>query len=226
MESNILQILDTSFESFRNSDMTVDNLNDELTYYESLIPKFFSKTGEEQGIRKMYEGVEEKSERTLTCVDVTRSIPIYDEYLEGMTQYIKDIKESGFDEDANLETLQATFESVKDKDSLFIDSLFGGATNKQEEMSVKEAAENIECLIEFIPHIQSMKQLCESVTEGVDKEPDGVKKELLNKTISMMIESVANYSYSMVKTIFETYDNIMSTLDAEEIPAEPDFRLI
>ena len=60
------------YESFKLKEPTIDNLIDELSYYESSIPEFFSKNGEATGIRNMYSGIHEMMEngidKSIKCI--------------------------------------------------------------------------------------------------------------------------------------------------------------
>ena len=88
------------YESFKLKEPTIDNLIDELSYYESSIPEFFSKNGEATGIRNMYSGIHEMMEngidKTIKCVDINKSNAIYVEYMDGMIKFINDIKNLNF----------------------------------------------------------------------------------------------------------------------------------
>lgn len=227
MESNYLEILDTSFESFKNSNLSVEDLKDELSYYESLIPEFFSKKGEAEGIHKMYDDVTNESTKTVDCVDVRKSSNIYEEYLEGMMTFINDIRHINIQND-NVEFDQFTekFDTAKKNDSIFIQSIFGGNINSKQTVPIKEATDNVEFLIDFIPKISSMKSQCTALATEMAKEKNDLKKGLLEKSVTMMIESVGNYCYSTIKSIFETYTDIIDTLATEQVVNTEEFKLV
>ena len=59
---------------------------------------------------------------------------------------------------------------ARDKDSLFVNSLYGGNLNKSVDTLVSEATTNVEFLIDFIPQLKELKEKCESVHSLITDE--------------------------------------------------------
>ena len=131
------------------------------------------------------------------------------EYVEGMTSFITEIGSKQFTaEESDLGEYHEKLGVAKEKDSDFINSIYGGSLNKPESMPIKEAVENIEYLIDFIPEIGSIHDKCVTLKDTYE----GMDNNILNESLSMLYESVENYCYSTVSSIASTYHNIKKTL--------------
>lgn len=216
-EKTFLNELTSHYEAFKEKDASIESLVNEIEYYESFIPEFFSKNGEAEGIRNMYSGVrtmmESNQEKTINCVEITKSSDIYFEYMDGMIQFINDIKNLNTVNDENsLASFTEKFNSAKDKDALFIESLYNGKLNEPSDMVLSEAVTNIEFLIDFIPNLKTMKSNCLTVQEAVKEVDDMTKQSLLNNCANMLCESVNNFCYSTIKAVVDTYNGINDVL--------------
>lgn len=198
-----------------NSNISIDSLVDNMKFYESFIPEFFSKNGESDGIKSVYSAIKENmvNEKSIISSDITKSGYIYKEYMEGMISFINDISNTVMTESVNdLNTYKEKFEKAKEKDSLFIDSLYNGKLNEQLEMPLSEAVCNIEYLIDFIPELTIMKNQCVDLNESFNDIKESDKKSLINNSLNMLYESVDNFCYSTIKNIITTYSNIYDKL--------------
>lgn len=217
----VLENLQSKYQEFKGLETNVENLNSMLDFYESCIPAFFFKgeNGEADNIKKIYKVVNESEDiqsKKILSIDINECGHIYMEYVDGMVQFINDIKNSTPNDTVNLETFQEKFDIAKSNDSLFIESLFNGDINKFTEMPVSEALVNVEYLIDFIPQIKSLKSRCDTMQESVSDELPGFKNDLLSYTMNMLFESVNNYCYNTLKTVFETYNDIYEAVIASE----------
>lgn len=225
-----LSILDDNFNDFKKENITIERLNDEISYFESFIPDFFSKNGEADGIRKVYSGIRENlnSENTINCMDINRASKIYNEYMEGMVTFINDIKNVDIVTESNeLTDYSEKFSNVKANSNIFIESLFNGGYCPYEDTVLSEAVANIECLIEFIPELSTIKNICNSLGESVTECTQPEKTELLKNSIDLLYESVCDYCYSTIRNIVSTYYDINSSLFEESTTETTDevFRL-
>lgn len=198
-----------------------------LDYYESFIPEFFSSNGEAVGIRTMYENIKEDmevvvGESTIHAIDVNKGSYMYDEYLEGMIQFIKELKSCDVIQESDQSIYVDKLNTAKKNDSIFIESLFGGKLNSIEEMPVSEAVTNVEFLIDFIPKIKEMKTQC-----SVLNESSTYGNALLNDSMVMLFESVNNYCYSTLKNIVKTYEDIHTVFSPvpQHKDTEPTYKL-
>lgn len=222
-----LQGFTDHYEAFKDQNKSIDNLIDEISYYESFIPEFFSRNGEAEGIKDMYSKIhvmmEEGTEKTVQCVDISKSNEIYTEYVEGMIKFINDIKGIS-STGATFESFEEKFENAKSKDHIFIESLYDGSINAMEDMKLSEVVENVEFLIDFIPTLKTMKTNCCMVKESVEGVKDENIQKLLNDCTTMLCESVNNFCYHTIKSVIDSYTLITESLnddgtnEQEEIP--------
>lgn len=208
--------LDSHHENFKTESQNIDSLIGSIEFYESFIPDFFSKTGEAKAIKEMYNGIKQTMdlERTVICSDVNAGAHIYREYMEGMISFINDIAQTVITESCDeLKTYEEKFEKAKQKDAMFIESLYDGKLTAKTETVLSEAVANVEFLIDFIPELQTMKKQCQSLYESFKDEQNEEKKSLLDGSLNMLFESVDNYCYSTISNIVSVYTDIQNTLN-------------
>lgn len=213
---SFLESIDSHHENFKTESKNIESLIKDIEFYESFIPNFFSCNGEAKGIKVMYESIRQNldNEKTVTCIDVNKSSHIYNEYIEGMMTFIKDIDHLVITENCDeINSYKEKFEKAKDKDSIFIESLYDGRLNEKIDMPLSEAVSNIEFLIDFISQLKTIKENCSSLYEIVINNKQETKKELLNESVNMLFESVDNYCYSTIKNIINIYSNIDDKLN-------------
>ena len=214
MSINYMKLLDDKHEELKSITETYDRVCEEIAFIESVIPEFFSNSGEGEGIRSMYKTIKVKMESPLydikvSCPDINRGSHIYNEYVEGMIQFIDDI--GTINESVELNAFEEKFTVARDKDNVFVNSLYGGNLNKSVDTLVSEATSNIEFLIDFIPQLKDLKSKCDLVHESV-MDDDSAKSKLFKESSDMLFESVSNYCYNTVKNIFECYTQIQDKI--------------
>ena len=222
-----LESLKTQHETFKNGEMTIESLLDNIACYESFIPEFFSKTGEADGIREMYTGIRNNldNEKTIMCIDINNTANIYNEYMEGMSKFITDITAIEITEATNeLTVFKENFNVAKQNDSIFIESLYDGKLKENEKMEVplSEAVANIEFLIDFIPQMSMIKESCISLYNSTKEQPNNDCAELVNDGLKMLFESVDKYCYSTISNIVTTYSDIKDKLFNENTEDDTD----
>lgn len=231
--NSFISALESQHETFKTEGVNIKSLVKNIEFYESYIPDFFSKNGEAAGIRNMYKAIRESMdcEKSVVCANIDCSANIYREYMEGMINFIFDISDATFTESCDeLKAYESKFEKAKTKDSLFIESLYGGKLNEKKEMVLSEAVANIEFLIDFIPELQTMKKQCKTLYESTKRETNEAKRTLLDESLVMLYESVENYCYSTISNIVDIYTDINTTLFDTKVkqqlaPSDTQFRL-
>ena len=219
---NYQEQLEANQELIREGKFTEEVFNNNIEFYESFIPEFFSKTGEAENIRKMYtELKKDKNEyKSINCISLTESATIYAEYIDGMTKFINDIQETEITESADaLTPFNEKFNNAKQNDSAFIESLFNGKLTEERDTVLTEAVSNVEFVIDFIDNIKDMKSRCDMIKESVNNDNE-VKKELLQNCYNMLCESVNNYCFNVLKSVINTYHNINDSLYSENKKSE------
>lgn len=217
MLSESIKVLDEKHEELKDLNSPYERVIEELTFIESFIPDFFSKNGEAEGIKKMYKDIHTMKENpykesNIESYDFSFGNHIYQEYIEGMSDFIRDI--AGIDDDTKLNDFSVKFETAKSKDYDFINSLFGGNLNKSKEIDITEASENIEFLIDFIPELKTFREHCEDFNTLYTNEGLNDKEKLLKSTLNLLFESVSEYCYLTTKNVLEAYSSIKTFLES------------
>ena len=212
--------LKSKYEEFKTLDTNIENLNMVLDFYESCIPEFFYKgeDGESENIKKIYNYIKENTDDkfVIETVDINECGHVYTEYMDGMIKFINELKDINQYDTENLSAYKSKFNIAKNNDSIFIESLFNGKIKETEEMTLTEAVKNVEYLIDFIPQIKSFKTTCELLQESV-LERDCFKNDLIEYSVNMLFESVNNYCFNTLNTVFETYNNISNHVFSKSI---------
>ena len=213
-------VLDDNYEKMQQESASIDRLNKEIEFFESFIPEFFSKNGEAQGIRDMYKGIRDNiaMESTITCLDLNKISEVYNEYMEGMIQFINDVNNlDTITESEEFSDYTEKFNNAKANADKFMETLYSGKSkySKFEDMVLSEAVMNIEHLIDFIPKMNEMKAICNNFNKMVKECTDEKKKTLLDDSVQLLYESVGAYSHSTISNIIETYSNINEALNTE-----------
>ena len=219
---NYQEQLESNQELIREGEFSQELFENNIAFYESFIPEFFSKTGEANNIRKMYKDLrQEKNEnKSISCISLTESATIYAEYIDGMTKFINDIKEIEITESTDdLVPFTEKFNNAKQNDSAFIESLFNGKLTEERDTVLTEAVSNVEFVIDFIDSIKDMKSRCNEIKESVNND-NQVKKELLQNCYNMLCESVNNYCFNVLKSVISTYNSINDSLYSENKKSE------
>ena len=219
---SFLDIIDSKRNGYVNETTCIETLTDELHNYRELIPEFFSKNGESKGIRSMYENMKnpEYESRTIISPDLNMSQKIYEEYVDGMVNFIKDLDRS-VTENSNVEKFEEKLNLAKKNDKIFVESLFGGENNSDIELSLNEAVQNLEILVDFIPKLDNIYNRCTTLKESVSSD-----NELVKESLNMLYESISNFCYNEVKNIMDTYYSINDIFTEEKVTIPQDFAFV
>lgn len=221
MVKNCEEILNQKYNELQKETDAYTRVESMITFIESFIPEFFSKDGEEKGIRSMYKDLHVAMEsvfydKKVPCVDIHHGFHIFKEYLEGMNAFISDVKEA--DGALEMESFEEKICSAREKDGLFIESLYGGSLNKVVDTELSEATSNIEFLIDFIPELKRMKETCKEYHESAIEEGD--KGRLIKESMDMLYDSISHYCYHTIENVITTYESIQRSLSGEDVTME------
>lgn len=212
--------LKSHHDKFLKKHKTLESFFHEMEFYESFIPKFFSKNGEADNIKNMYENIQydlaDHCEKHIDCIDANRCYDVYTEYMNGMKEFMNNILTC---DENNLKPFEEKMEIATSNDAAFISSLYKGNIENYAitEKPLSEAVSNIEFLIDFIPQLSVLKEHCEEMLNKiVDGNYDGEKEKLLIEGMDMMYSSIDEYCYGTLRTILEDYDKINDVLFKED----------
>lgn len=212
------------------TERSIDDLDAILTFYEAFIPDFFSKDGEADEIKNIYKKIKENGKDLyVQTIDLNKGSMIYQDYLDGMYQFIDDIFSISSKKNVeNNDEYEEKFERAKSNDSLFIKSLFGGSLNKSIEIPVEEAVSSVEYLIDFMGQIKEMRDRCKDSFNKYNAQGlvNSTDNNLLSSSIQMLLTSVEDYCYTTLITILSSYECIKKVLSNDMSKKEvPKFQL-
>ena len=113
---NYQELLESNQNYIKENDFSTESFEKNIEFYESFIPEFFSKTGEAQNIRNMYKELkkDKNEDKFINCISLTESATIYNEYIDGMSKFIDEIKETSINEsEDSLEPFTEKFNNAK-----------------------------------------------------------------------------------------------------------------
>lgn len=191
--------------------LTLEVFEDEINEYKELIPDFFSRDGESKGIRTVYEKTKDpsRSELKLNAIDLQVAESTYNEYLEGMIQFIKDIDKC-VTENTDYSEYEDKLNTAKCNDKLFIESIFGGKNNPEHEFTAEEVAKDLEILVDFIPKLDEVYKTCNKVEESVTSN-----NMLVLQSLSMMYESVSDFFCNEIKGAMNNYYKLYDAVNKD-----------
>lgn len=198
----------TAIKESHNS-KNFNTLKSELESYKSIIPEFFSRNGEAPGIRSMYEKINdfEYRDKNINAIDLFVAESVYDDYLNGMYTFVQDLNTAVITE-SDVNTYESKLNSAREKDSMFIESIFGGNLNGETQYNIREAAKDLEILINFIPKIDIFYSKSLVLSESMNSD-----NALVTNSVEMICESVSNYCYNVIKNVMNTYYKIMESFE-------------
>lgn len=208
--------IENAHNQFRSKDhLTLHDFVTQIRVYQDAIPTFFSKNGEADGIKEVYDYIEYESEdgpeKTIPCLDITKCNTVYEEYIKGMESFIMDIANSS--DEASNDKFQMKLEVAKKNDLSFIESLYQGRINgytiNQTPLSI--ALINVEFLIDFIPKLDKMVSDAQTINEVIVNHPNSDRK-LLQSSMDMYYKSIDQYCFSTLADIFYDYAAIYNAL--------------
>lgn len=201
------------FKSRNN--LTLHDFITQIGVYQQAIPDFFSKRGEADGIKEVYDYIEYEAEdgpeKTIPCLDITKCNNVYNEYIQGMESFIIDIAKSS--DQSATDKFKEKLDVAKKNDLEFIEALYQGRidgyTINQTPLSL--ALINVEFLIDFIPKLSKMINSAQTLNEVILQHPSGCK-ELIQPSMDMYYKSIDQYCFSTLADIFYDYSAIYNAL--------------
>lgn len=200
----------------------------ELEEFKTFIPKFFSEEpGSGNKIKELYSNINKiKNVDIHRCVMIEKSSKMYGEYMQGMYTYITSIIQQLWEKTPTEESIikiSSNLINVKSKDSMFIDSLFGGVNNPFILTHASEAIENIEFLIDFVPELNTvceiLKKLIALFTKlNIECTEESEICKLTWSNVFLFCESIRTYAYSVMVEVISTYYKLTEAYDYGKVP--------
>lgn len=191
----------------------IESIHNELSVYKTAIPNFFSSRGEADGIRKLYNELENRPNdiRIIPVIDLCVAGSIYSEYVSGMLEFIHDVfRLAPTCSDSHCVSYREKIQRAEQNNSIFIRSLFGGENNESSDKSLKDACGNIEYLIDFVKILDEFNQQCGALQ--VPATDDETMKTLIVDSVRLYFDSIGMYCSNVLECVFKTYDMICDSL--------------
>ncbi len=212
-----LEELENSFNSFAKkfSDEEIEKFTEyvtsEFNTYSGIIRNFF--TGKEDEIKNIYYSIRTNKYpyNKIKSVDVVQSRHMYLEYSAGMTEYMLRMTDLKNTDNVNVNTLSDNIALIRERDELFILSIFGGDKNPPIDEDLNSSMKNIEVLIDTNSDFNVFKT---NISNLVNKynSTDELYKSVVSKAVTVYVRSVRQYIYYCMKTILNCYMDIQDSL--------------
>jgi hypothetical protein len=210
-------------------DIIVKRFTDEMQGYKKMISQFFSRDVAERDIRKIYGMIENPNsvlfdrEKTVKCVDLEKTFEIFNEYNEGMIQFVSDIIESKTTTSEEiLSEFSDSLNKAKAKDKTFINTIFGGSYNPSKDCDINSALLNIEFMIKFRNVIDNMNTKFITLVDSVpNRKVDSLKYD----AILLLKNSITFFTYRMIRECAENFYHINECINSTPEKAVEKFQL-
>lgn len=203
-------------ENYNHLISSDDNICDVLTDYSNAAKKTFAKIDRtvisEVGIKA--------TPYTVMKVDLSKTRRIYEEYITGMINFIKDVS-SKFTSDTHdsdeFEAYETKINSAIENDGKFINDLFNGRIpdNPFGDMTAELLLANFR---EIIPAIDNKyifaNQSCEDFINSIENKDNVVVKQV----ISLFTGSLRTFTRQYIETAFDCYDIIANNGPVSDKP--------
>lgn len=200
----LVQVIQESV-MFDKSDV-IDNVTDTVEQYQDELFCFI-KTNKDK-IKEIYNVIKSGKVTKMVpdVVDITGILNSYNEYLDSMLSYFKEITDSAskFSDDANGK-LSEKMLMMQKKDCTFFDTLVCS-----EEVSISDAMKNIEIIEDFKKLLDEIQSKFNSIESGV------VDANIEKQIMEFYSKSVATFCYKTFDTIEKTFKSIVSAIDADK----------
>ena len=223
---NLKIYTDMNLDEFKTIGCIIKALGDEINVCKSIIDSFFTSECCGNVIKnKILPFISDDDKLSVSSsvltVDLTTVNTTYNEYYDGMIQFINEIKQHS-DADDNDNNYNELLKNAGEKDNGFIGSLFTATEN----MNIDKAFNNIVILTDFYNIISTYVRQISISVEGV--ETIDSRDELLFKSVEMVYSSLTNYINSFIKSAFGTYDSIVKAIDenGKNKESNPSFTLL
>lgn len=216
LKNKLSKIRETKVKTYKfipNIKTLHTELLDELDFYSGIIPEFFSYQHEAEKIKALYrklKTLDYMGNKVVSCIDVERAGSSYREYFEGMVSFINNYIDEACNNGENLPLLQKQLQTAIEGDPMFIESLFGGKNNERQNVELTEAIKNVEYLVDFLDALKCMRT---TLNEVIDRCFNTQPSTDLCKVVTLLTNSVSNFSNRVIYTIMDTYEIINCSLD-------------
>lgn len=211
------------YEEIHNIAKPWESLHNEREYFESIIDTFFSKEGEQKTLQDIYEKVikesvikENKSTNMIRQENFENEAKIYNEYFEGMTNFVRDVYGTSEVTESVVEDFSTKIKRAMEKDHSFIECLEDSDEfNPKKNVSAMEATYLLNSMLDFKKDMLLKEEVCNTFMKK-----DNLDQKLKTESMALMCESVSYYWYHSICNMLKEYENLRESVmeDNDETP--------
>lgn len=215
----LYEVFTNELSNITDASQMMECLKKQLLCYSEIIRSFF--TGKDNEIRNIYQAIREQRfpYNTVHGCDVNFAIHAYKDYLEGLSVFVFKVLDLNDSDMIDINKIHETAISVMERDSEFMDEIFGGSKNPNVDMDLDSAMKNIESLLDINDNISSYIEICKRMIDIVNAHPTEVYKDVRVEGIKIFISSISNYNYKSIDSVLTTYENILNSMN-ERVPVK------
>ena len=198
----------SKFQSGKCPDIVIDEFNN----FSNLIKEFF--VGKEEQIKNIYNIIRNNSlpYNRIKIVDVNMARHLYNEYLEGLKEYADKYTSLREGDNIDKEAISNMTNRVSERDTEFIDSIFGGEKNPEAEADIDTAIKNVETLIDIDGDFSKFISISNEICNKVISANTGSYTDAIDEGLKVFFKSISYYNFKCIKEIFETFEKIEESI--------------
>ena len=179
--------------------------------YKEIVANFFTDKADE--IHFIYTSIKENSYpyNSVETTDCNAARHNYNEYLEGFREYINRLMDLKAGDEVDHSKLAESLNSVKTRDSDFIQGLLNSDSNPKERTNINGAMKNVEVLIDVYNQMDGICDNLAQYTIRLDPVDPAYKNEMISGIV-LMAKSIMHFHYIIICEILKCYHDIHNSI--------------
>ena len=205
--------LNTEIDSCTDAGCMLSVIKNDFDKYKNNIGSFF--VGKENEIKSIYEAIRKKAfpYNKIVAIDVNFATHAYADYLEGLIQFCHKVLSLKETDEIDQTKIESTIHAIEEKDTLFVESLFGGDKNKAKEMDIDTAMKNVESLVDVYNDFSHFSQLGETLCAVYEENKNDKYNTVILEGLKVFFKSIRRYNAKCVEAILSTYKDIQKSME-------------
>ena len=189
-----------------------DVLIEDIKSYNNIISSFF--VGKENEINKIYYSIKNKKFpfNKVDVLDINFISSTYLEYFEGMIEFINKVVDLHDSDEVSNESISSTINKINERDSEFIESIFGGCRCSESSVDINTAMLNVEKLIYINEDFSMFVDTVNKVSECAQNNNSSKYKNEIILALNVLLKSIRLYNKECISNILKTYDKITASI--------------
>ena len=145
-------------------------------------------------------------------LDINFISSTYLEYFEGMIEFINKVVDLHDSDEVSNESISSTINKINERDSEFIESLFGGSRCSESSVDINTAMLNVEKLIDINEDFSMFIDTVNKVSECAQNNNSSKYKNEIILALNVLLKSIRLYNKKCISNILKTYDKITASI--------------